>query len=176
MLTSPRCGARTRSGMPCRSPAVGIVKRAGTPQTAINVAESEYPRSRRAIDKSTLAISEPKRIRCKDHLCYVASQPCVICGRSPSHPHHVRYAQSRGVGLKVSDEFVIPLCAIHHRQLHETTKEREWWQEQKIDPLMIAAALWRDSQRRSLVPEQKAAHSQTDLVQGASKPAEPPAP
>ena len=159
-----------------RSCAVGIVKQAGTPQTAINVAESEYPRSRRTIDKSTLAISEPKRIRCKDHLRYVASQPCVICGRSPSHPHHVRYAQSRGIGLKVSDEFVIPLCAIHHGQLHETTKEREWWQERKIDPLMIAAALWRDSQRRSLVPEQKPAHSQTDLVQGASKPAEPPAP
>ena len=46
------------------------------------------------IDKSVLTIGEPKRIRCKEHLRFVASQPCVICGRSPSHAHHVRYAQS----------------------------------------------------------------------------------
>jgi hypothetical protein len=82
----------------------------------------------------------------------------------------VRYAQSRGIGLKVSDEFVVPLCAIHHRQLHQTTKEREWWQERKIDPLMIAGILWRESQRRSPVPEQKSAQSKTDLAQGASEP------
>ena len=48
------------------------------------------------IDKSVLTISEPKRIRCKEHLRFVASQPCLICGRVPSHAHHVRYAQSQG--------------------------------------------------------------------------------
>src|SRR5262245_21784523 len=63
-----------------------------------NVARSDDPVARRIIDKSALAISEPKRIRCKEHLRYVASQPCVICGRSPSHAHHVRYAQRRGLG------------------------------------------------------------------------------
>ena len=72
--------------------------------------------ARPKIDKSVLTISEPKRIRCKEHLRFVASQPCVICGRSPSHAHHVRYAQSRGLSLKVSDEFTVPLCAIHHAQ------------------------------------------------------------
>ena len=40
---------------------------------------------------------EPKRIRSKEHLRFVASQPCVICGRTPSHAHHVRYAQPRGL-------------------------------------------------------------------------------
>ena len=53
------------------------------------------------IDKSVLTISEPKRIRSKEHLRFVAEQPCLICGRSPSHVHHVRFAQSRGVALKV---------------------------------------------------------------------------
>jgi hypothetical protein len=38
--------------------------------------------------------------------------------------------------------------ARHHHQLHNTTREREWWQERKIDPLMIAGTLWRESQRR----------------------------
>ena len=100
------------------------------------------------IDKSVLTISEPKRIRCKEHLRFVASQPCVICGRSPSHAHHVRYAQSRGLSLKVSDEFTVPLCATHHHHIHTTGKEREWWQERNIDPLKIAKALWQQSREQ----------------------------
>src|SRR4029077_268294 len=72
------------------------------------------------IDKSVLTISEPKRIRSKEHLRFVALQPCLVCGRSPSHAHHVRFAQSKGLGLKVSDEFTVPLCAIHHQQNHAT--------------------------------------------------------
>ena len=112
--------------------------------------------ARPKIDKSVLTISEPKRIRCKEHLRFVASQPCVICGRSPSHAHHVRYAQSRGLSLKVSDEFTVPLCAIHHDNIHTTGKEREWWHERNIDPLKVANALWRHSRERYPVPRDKA--------------------
>jgi Rad52/22 family double-strand break repair protein len=101
------------------------------------------------IDKSVLTIGQPRRIRCKEHLCYVARQPCAVCGRTPSDAHHIRYAQPRGLGLKVSDEFTVPLCATHHQQLHRTTKERDWWQERKIDPLIIARALWQESRRVS---------------------------
>jgi Rad52/22 family double-strand break repair protein len=100
------------------------------------------------IDKSVLPISQPRRVRNKEHLRYVASQPCAVCGRTPSHAHHVRYAQPRGLGLKVSDEFTVPLCATHHHHLHDTTREREWWLERKIDPLIIARALWQQSQKR----------------------------
>jgi hypothetical protein len=60
----------------------------------------------------------------------------------------VRYAQSKGLSLKVSDEFTVPLCAIHHHHLHTTGKEREWWQERNIDPLKIAAGLWHKSRER----------------------------
>jgi hypothetical protein len=95
------------------------------------------------VDKSVLTISEPKRIRSKDHLRFVASQPCVICGRRPSHAHHIRYAQPKGLALKVSDEFTVPLCAIHHSENHATGDERRWWRERKIDPLAIAHSLWR---------------------------------
>ena len=104
---------------------------------------------RSKIDKSVLTFGEPKRIRSKEHLRYVASQPCLICGRSPAHAHHLRFAQPKGLGLKVSDEFTVPLCAIHHRDIHTTTKEREWWQARKIDPLEIARELWRESRTRS---------------------------
>jgi hypothetical protein len=99
-------------------------------------------------DKSVLTIGQPKRIRCKEHLRFVASHPCAVCGRSPAHAHHVRHAQSRGLGLKVSDEFTVPLCATHHHQVHTTGKEREWWQQRNIDPLIIAKALWQQGRQR----------------------------
>lgn len=105
---------------------------------------------RQKIDKSVLTISEPKRIRSKDHLRYIASLPCLICGRLPSHAHHVRYAQSRGLSLKVSDEFTVPLCAVHHHHIHTTGKEREWWEERNIDPLQVAGALWAKSRANAL--------------------------
>jgi len=94
------------------------------------------------IDKSVLTISEPKRHRSKEHLRFVARQPCLICGRTPSHAHHVRFAQSRGLGLKVSDEFTVPLCAIHHNQNHQTGDEKQWWEDRKLDPLPVAQNLW----------------------------------
>ena len=137
-----------------KSCAVALARSSNSTQTNSNQAHSTQCASSQLhgaaekIDKSVLAIGQPRQVRCKDHLRYVAGQPCAVCGRSPSHAHHVRYAQRRGLGIKVSDEFTVPLCATHHTQLHNTTKEREWWQERKIDPLMIAGTLWRESQRR----------------------------
>ncbi len=101
---------------------------------------SEAPSGR--IDKSQLTIGEPKRLRDKAHLKFVASQPCLICARQPSDPHHVRYAQPRALGKKVSDEFTVPLCRTHHRQLHQVGNEKAWWVNVKIDPLEIAKGLW----------------------------------
>ena len=42
----------------------------------------------------------------------------------------------------MSDEFTVPLCAIHHHNIHTTGKEREWWQKRNIDPLKVANDLW----------------------------------
>src|SRR5580693_10543323 len=36
------------------------------------------------VDKSTLPLSEPRRYRDRAHLEFVASQPCLLCGRQPS--------------------------------------------------------------------------------------------
>ena len=146
--------------------AIALAKKAD-PTQANSTGSTSSPQHQQSaaakIDKSVLKIGEPRRIRCKEHLRYVASQPCAICGRTPSHAHHIRYAQSRGLGLKVSDEFTVPLCAIHHHDLHRTTKEREWWQERKIDPLIIARALWRESQN----------HAGSSACAGNSKPLAP---
>jgi hypothetical protein len=94
------------------------------------------------IDKSVLAISEPKRRRDKAHLRYVATQPCLVCGRQPSDPHHLKFAQPRALGLKVSDEFTVPLCRGHHRQLHQAGNEVAWWDDLDINALEIAKGLW----------------------------------
>jgi Rad52/22 family double-strand break repair protein len=84
------------------------------------------------INKSQLAIAEPKRLRDKAHLKFVASQPCLVCGRQPSDPHHLRFAQPRAIRLKVSDEFTVPLCRGHHRQLHQAGDEITWWKSQRM--------------------------------------------
>jgi hypothetical protein len=100
---------------------------------------------RPTIDKSVLAFPEPRRIRDKEHLKFVARQPCLICGRSPSDAHHVRFAQLRALGRKVSDEFTVPVCRTHHREIHHVGDEQAWWRKNGLDPLRSAAALWRIS-------------------------------
>jgi hypothetical protein len=100
------------------------------------------------IDEGSMRISKPKRIRDKAHLRFVGSEPCLLCGRQPADAHHVRYAQPQALGLKVSDEFVVPLCRTHHREAHQTGNERSWWQAQNIDPLDVARALWIKSRGR----------------------------
>ena len=102
-----------------------------------------------SIDKSVLAIAEPRRLRDKAHLRFVASQPCLVCGRQPCDPHHLRFAQARAIGLKVSDEFTVPLCRGHHQQLHRGGNEIAWWQNLKIDVLPIAKQLWEQTHPKS---------------------------
>ena len=94
------------------------------------------------VDKSRLAHPEPRRFRDKDHVKFVAKQPCLICGRRPSDGHHLRFAQHRALGRKVSDEFTVPLCRGHHREVHRCGDEAGWWIKAKIDPTVSARALW----------------------------------
>ena len=97
------------------------------------------------IDKSLLTIPLPRRLRDKTHLRFIAQQPCLICGRQPCDAHHLRFAQPRGLGLKVSDEFTVPLCRAHHRELHRAGKEPHWWARTGIEPTAIARKLWTET-------------------------------
>jgi hypothetical protein len=118
---------------PMRSPA---------PSSAPPLAPAFPAPSSAKIDKSVLTLAEPKRRRDKSHLRFVASQPCLVCGRQPADPHHLRFAQPRALGVKVSDEFTVPLCRGHHRQLHQAGNEINWWNTLKIDALPVARQLW----------------------------------
>jgi hypothetical protein len=104
------------------------------------------------IDKSVLSIPEARRYRDKAHIKFVASRSCLVCGRKPCDPHHLRFAQVRALGRKVSDEFTVPLCRLHHRELHRSRNESFWWKKLGIDPIKIAAQLW-DRTRSFRPPE-----------------------
>ncbi len=90
------------------------------------------------------------RLRDKDHRKFVSSQPCLVCGRSPADAHHLRFAQPRALGRKVSDEFTVPVCRVHHRELHRHGDEAAWWQKTMIDPLPIARRLWQHARRDAM--------------------------
>ena len=115
--------------------------------TAVSANTTAPPRPSAGIDKSVLAVPAPRRYRNKAHLRYVAQQPCLLCGRKPSDPHHLRYMQPRALGRKASDEFSVPLCRIHHRLVHRVGNEAAWWKEAGIDPVDVARKLWDRTQR-----------------------------
>src|SRR6202021_2964706 len=97
--------------------------------------KSMRPRAVRALRKTV-------RLRDKDHLKFVSRQACLVCARVPSDPHHLRFTQARALGRRVSDEFTVPVCRIHHRELHRHADEAAWWDEVKVDPLPVALRLW----------------------------------
>jgi len=99
------------------------------------------------IDKSQLTFGEVRRHRDKAHLKFVASQPCLVCGRSPADAHHLRFTQPRAMGRKVSDEFTVPLCRTHHRDNHSYGDEVGWWERRAIDPVATSRMLWVSTRR-----------------------------
>ena len=99
------------------------------------VPEEIRPVRRRVLGKTI-------RLRDKEHSRFVSRQPCVVCGRTPADPHHLRFAQPRALGRKVSDEYTVPVCRTHHRELHRYGDEASWWAGVNVDPVPIALALW----------------------------------
>jgi ERF superfamily len=116
-------------------------KRDDADSDAVDLSLAEYNGTLQ-IDKSVLVFPEPRRVRDRDHVRHVMKQPCLVCGRRPSDPHHLRFAQSRALGRKVSDEFTVPLCRAHHREVHRCGDEGWWWQNTGSDPLVAARTLW----------------------------------
>ena len=108
----------------------------------------ETPADPTGIDKGALSIGNARRHRDKAHRKFVAKEPCMICGRKPCDSHHLRFAQSRALGSKVSDEFTVPLCRTHHRALHRSGNEALWWQTAGLDPATTAGKLWEETRLR----------------------------
>jgi ERF superfamily len=136
-----------------RARLASLVTEAADDQPMPQKARSRLPRADRgrkqrralSINKSVLSWPAPRRIRDRDHVRLVAKQPCLVCGRRPADAHHLRFAQSRALGRKVSDEYTVPLCRGHHREVHRSGDETEWWKKVGFDPTVSARVLWLQS-------------------------------
>ena len=115
------------------------------------------------VDKSRLALPEPRRFRDKTHCQFVSKQPCLICGRQPADAHHLRFAQHRALGRKVSDEFIVPLCRGHHREVHRSGDEASWWEKAGIDPSVTARALWLETRPLPTTPDKLGTNGVTSV-------------
>src|SRR6202035_3948994 len=112
--------------------------------TAVNgsVATGQEP----STAKTVSPIRKEVRRRNKAHRVFVAAQPCLVCQRSPCDAHHLKFAQPRSLGRTVSDEFTVPLCREHHRDLHRFGNEVGWWTNLQTEPIEAAKDLWATSQ------------------------------
>jgi len=57
----------------------------------------------------------------------------------------LRLAQNKAMSRKASDEFTIPLCRGHHREVHHCGDEAAWWAKAGVDPIIAARPLARKS-------------------------------
>ena len=70
----------------------------------------------------------PKRTRAGDDLRYLSwlkTLPCVCCGKPADDPHHlmrVRDGQPRGTGRRNEDRYALPMCRMHHDDMHAPGK------------------------------------------------------
>jgi hypothetical protein len=101
---------------------------------------------------SVQALGKTVRLRDKDHQRFVVRQACLVCGRIPSDPHHLTFTQSRALGRRVSDEFIVPVCRVHHRELHRSGDEVAWWRRLNIDPVPVALRLWQQTRPDDQTP------------------------
>jgi hypothetical protein len=115
--------------------------------------------SAHAVPSQRQVVSRTRRIRDMRHLEFVTTQPCRVCGRHPCEAHHLRFAQPRALGRRVSDEFTVPLCRIHHDEIHRRGDEVAWWASINLDPLPTAHRLWQHT--RGLLPADATPSSNT---------------
>ena len=82
-----------------------------------------------------------KRVRAKAYIKTLQGKPCLVC-KQEAEAHHVRFAEPSAMGMKVGDNWCVPLCHTCHMQLHAFGDERTWWDLQGIDPLKWAKKSW----------------------------------
>ena len=75
----------------------------------------------------------------RDHkrLAAIRKLPCVVCGRSPvDAAHSNQSAHNKGLGIKASDEFTIPLCRQHHIEYDQFQKMNRSQSEEWFDRML----------------------------------------
>jgi hypothetical protein len=174
-------GPPTSDGLPHDAP---TQRHASASVTVTPVKQKAIGRKRSA-SSSVQPLGKTVRLRDKDHRRFVLRQACLVCGRVPSDPHHLTFTQPRALGRRVSDEFMVPVCRVHHRELHRSGDEAAWWRRLNIDPIPVALKLWRHTRadgelapmphtaKITDVPERESRDARTEpkpAAQGAASP------
>jgi hypothetical protein len=155
-------GDREGPNEPSSAIAVQNVMPAGRPDVGGSQKASKVSR-KPSRNGAVRTLGKTVRLRDKEHRKFVSRQACLVCGRTPSDPHHLTFMQPRALGNRVSDEFTIPVCRIHHRELHRHGDEAAWWGKLSIDPVPVALKLWQHTRPNGdeLTPSEGIAPSQT---------------
>lgn len=83
-----------------------------------------------------LALGYTGRIEDRAYMDWVKTLPCVSCERPADDPHHPTGIGMKGMGSKVPDYFVIPLCRNCHDALHHNVSG---WEEVNGEQIWHAA-------------------------------------
>lgn len=103
------------------------------PATAFSIASTKQKRPRE---------------RNENHLRFIKSLKCCICGKPGPDPAHIRSASAvhgkreTGGQEKASDKWTVPLCREHHDEQHAAGNELTWWASKRVDPFGLALALY----------------------------------
>lgn len=117
--------------------------------------ERRAAKKRRAI----LMRAMPKRLgECKvkkgplqdrKHMVRVAQQPCLICGLTFVQVHHIRECYPRTMGVRVGDDKTVPLCVMHHAELHMSNNV-SFWKRYRIDAKQWARKFYAETRDGAL--------------------------
>lgn len=84
-------------------------------------------------------------VRCPEHLAWIRRQACCVAGcTGRAEAHHVRSGTNGGMGLKPSDSWTVPLCAVHHSE-HNRLGVRTFEDTYAVDLRQIATQFARQS-------------------------------
>jgi len=117
-------GRRSRRRCPARGPSTA--DKAFASQSSIGLpaaAAASRRQDHSPRDKGTTASSSPE-------------QPCLLCGRTPADPHHLRFAQPRALGERSATSSRSSL-RLHHNELHRHGDEAAWWPESMSTPCRL---------------------------------------
>lgn len=112
---------------------------------ANQIGNFKRPRAERGHKQSDAAERRPGMSEA--HCAAIRKCPCAACLRIPAGEiHHLKHGtKTRGMGLRSTDRFGVPLCRSHHEEIeragtkNETSKFKSWGIDDVLD---LTAGLW----------------------------------
>jgi hypothetical protein len=78
------------------------------------------------------------------HLANIRLLASCVSGMWPCEAHHLRWSVERGVGMKATDRWAVPLTMEEHRELHTigSREEEHWFLDRGVACYVLASQLW----------------------------------